>query len=322
MWGNVQRLHVRGEPGQAHVHTVVDLEHLLEVRGQRLLRHTQAQVRADGYAVVPRHRDDGTAVVGHDCGSGARGLCLLRCAQLLVYSKESLVCGVAGDALSRVLRGRVKTVRRSSSERDGSAPPTGHEVVGNLLDMVGVASRATSLALLLLLSLLNLATPAAPTQGVLAQDDTARVADRWRAWVDDARATLQAVVRPRYSLSLGIAGWYCGTVPLPRYLLRGLTAVWCSEQLGARLAEGDTAFLAKLGLLEAALGSKDLTALGNLFDQESLALLSASLGSKLACIPTLAVESPTWVDTRMTFGLWQGAQCVFGLRFKIACEVR
>ena len=96
--------------------------------------------------------------------------------------RRSLVfCAVASNRCST---NEAKPFDEARQERDGSAPPTGHEVVGNLLDMVGVASRATSLALLLLLSLLNLATPAAPTQGVLAQDDTARVADRWRAWVD------------------------------------------------------------------------------------------------------------------------------------------
>lgn len=131
-----------------------------------------------------------------------------------------------------------------------------------------------------------------------AQDELP--SDVWRAWKAEARATLSA----------------------------------SSQQLGARMAEapemheteeqGDREFLAKLNLLSAALDgdtAADLSKL-KLFDKASLAILAVMLIDKLACKPRLSVESPLWIDARMTFGVWSGPECVFSLRLKIVCEVR
>lgn len=125
-----------------------------------------------------------------------------------------------------------------------------------------------------------------------AQDELP--SDVWRAWKAEARATLSA----------------------------------SSQHLVARLTEAETeqdqAFMAKLDLLSAALDSntpEDLSKL-KLLDKASLAILAVMLIDKLACMPRLAVESPLWIDARMTFGVWSGPECVFSLRLKIVCEVR
>jgi hypothetical protein len=131
-----------------------------------------------------------------------------------------------------------------------------------------------------------------------AQDELP--SDAWRTWKAEAQATLTT----------------------------------SSQQLGARLAEAptlhameeqeDREFLAELNLLSAALDgdtSADLSKL-KLLDKASLAILAVMLIDKLACKPRLSVESPLWIDARVTFGVWSGPQCTFGLRLKIVCEVR
>mmetsp|Transcript_34897 Transcript_34897/g.87908 ORF Transcript_34897/g.87908 Transcript_34897/m.87908 type:complete len:250 (+) Transcript_34897:54-803(+) len=57
-----QRLRVRPQARETQVQVVVDLVHLLVVRGQCLELHAQPQVGADGNAVLAGHRHDGRAV--------------------------------------------------------------------------------------------------------------------------------------------------------------------------------------------------------------------------------------------------------------------
>ena len=74
-----QRLGVGGEPGEPDVELVVDLEHPLEVGGDRLQLHAEAAVAGDREAVLPHHRHHGAPVVledlrGQAASNGAKPL--------------------------------------------------------------------------------------------------------------------------------------------------------------------------------------------------------------------------------------------------------
>ena len=64
-----QRLGVGGEPREADVELVVDLEHPLEVGRDRLELHAEPAVAGDREAVLPHHRHHGAPVVLEDLGS-------------------------------------------------------------------------------------------------------------------------------------------------------------------------------------------------------------------------------------------------------------
>ena len=61
-----QRLGVGGEPREADVELVVDLEHPLEVGRDRLELHAEPAVAGDREAVLPHHRHHGGPVVLED----------------------------------------------------------------------------------------------------------------------------------------------------------------------------------------------------------------------------------------------------------------